>query len=76
MEKKGIRPERLQPEWISAAEGVRFISFPRTAWERGSTRVNNSLKRAFILVAVLPGSARLKKIIAQILIWAAIDSTS
>jgi heterodisulfide reductase subunit A len=24
MEKKGIRPERLQLEWISAAEGVRF----------------------------------------------------
>lgn len=26
MEKKGIRPERLQLEWISAAEGVRFAS--------------------------------------------------
>jgi len=24
MEKRGIRPERLQLEWISAAEGVRF----------------------------------------------------
>jgi len=24
MEKMGIRPERLQLEWISAAEGVRF----------------------------------------------------
>ncbi len=24
MEKKGIRPERLQLEWISAAEGIRF----------------------------------------------------
>ena len=24
MEKLGIRPERLQLEWISAAEGVRF----------------------------------------------------
>ena len=24
MEKKGIRPDRLQLEWISAAEGVRF----------------------------------------------------
>ena len=24
MEKIGIRPERLQLEWISAAEGVRF----------------------------------------------------
>jgi heterodisulfide reductase subunit A len=26
MEKLGIRPERLQLEWISAAEGVRFAS--------------------------------------------------
>ncbi len=26
MEKKGIRPERLQLEWISAAEGVRFAN--------------------------------------------------
>jgi heterodisulfide reductase subunit A len=24
MEKKGIRAERLQLEWVSAAEGVRF----------------------------------------------------
>jgi heterodisulfide reductase subunit A len=24
MEKIGIRPERLQLEWISAAEGIRF----------------------------------------------------
>ncbi|MBW1798563.1 MAG: hydrogenase iron-sulfur subunit, partial [Deltaproteobacteria bacterium] len=24
MEKSGIRPERLQLEWISAAEGIRF----------------------------------------------------
>ena len=24
MEKKGLRPERLQLEWISAAEGIRF----------------------------------------------------
>lgn len=24
MQKRGIRPERLQLEWISAAEGVRF----------------------------------------------------
>jgi heterodisulfide reductase subunit A len=24
MEKRGIRPDRLQLEWISAAEGVRF----------------------------------------------------
>jgi heterodisulfide reductase subunit A len=24
MEKLGIRPERLQLEWVSAAEGVRF----------------------------------------------------
>ena len=24
MEKRGIRPERLQLEWISAAEGIRF----------------------------------------------------
>jgi heterodisulfide reductase subunit A len=24
MEKLGLRPERLQLEWISAAEGVRF----------------------------------------------------
>jgi heterodisulfide reductase subunit A2 len=24
MEKEGIRPERLQLEWISAAEGMRF----------------------------------------------------
>ena len=26
MEKRGIRPERLQLEWISAAEGIRFAS--------------------------------------------------
>ena len=24
LEKKGIRPERLQLEWISAAEGLKF----------------------------------------------------
>ena len=29
MEKLGIRPERLQLEWISAAEGVRFAEVMR-----------------------------------------------
>ncbi|MEA3280247.1 MAG: hydrogenase iron-sulfur subunit, partial [Thermodesulfobacteriota bacterium] len=29
MEKLGIRPERLQLEWISAAEGVRFAGIMR-----------------------------------------------
>ena len=29
MEKRGIRPERLQLEWISAAEGVRFAEIMR-----------------------------------------------
>ena len=29
MEKLGIRPERLQLEWISAAEGIRFAEVMR-----------------------------------------------
>lgn len=29
MEKLGIRPERLQLEWISAAEGIRFAAIMR-----------------------------------------------
>lgn len=29
LEKKGIRPERLQLEWISAAEGRKFVTVMR-----------------------------------------------
>jgi heterodisulfide reductase subunit A len=33
LEKKGIRPERLQLEWISAAEGQKFARMQKE-WER------------------------------------------
>ncbi len=33
LEKKGIRPERLQLEWISAAEGQKFATVMRSVEE-------------------------------------------
>jgi heterodisulfide reductase subunit A len=33
LEKKGIRPERLQLEWISAAEGQKFATVMRAVEE-------------------------------------------
>jgi uncharacterized protein with PhoU and TrkA domain len=47
MEKSGIRPERLQLEWISAAEGIRFANTMI-----GSPDINEVILPGDVLMAI------------------------
>ena len=44
MEKKGIRQERLQLEWISAAEGLRFSDTMKEMEELRKTVSNEEIR--------------------------------
>ena len=46
MEKLGIRPERLQLEWISAAEGPRFAQIMRDIEDMRQKVTSNEIKHA------------------------------
>jgi heterodisulfide reductase subunit A len=58
MEKLGIRPDRLQLEWISAAEGVRFSEFMKKMEE---LRMGVSVEEIDETVAILEKPKKKKK---------------
>ncbi len=50
MEKRGLRPERLQLEWISAAEGMRFAEVMTRVEQLRKTVTQKEIAQAMALL--------------------------
>jgi len=61
LEKKGIRPERLQLEWISAAEGQKFGKVMHQMEELRKTVTEEEVKHAMEVLKLKPKKAAEKK---------------